>query len=259
MNSYFYKIFIPYLILSMLGIYYVINDIILLWSTLTFWILIGPIGLGIGFHRLFSHRQFETYRPVELFLAIMGTISTYGPLLFWVSSHQAHHKNTDTDLDPTSPTRGFWHCVLTWNLKKQCEKEIILKSFPSIKVLRDPILMWLSRNFFLINYVFLAILCLINYQIAIAGYVVATSIEKVRIGFFVNYLMHKKIIGSYKNSDSTDNSINLPWIYPLTMGFSFHNQHHFKPMVLNEKTRWFEINIEYYLCRLISKNDKNII
>jgi stearoyl-CoA desaturase (delta-9 desaturase) len=259
MNSYFYKIFLPHTMLSVSGVWLLTQDPSLLFWTLLFWIFIGPIGLGIGFHRLFSHRQFETYRPVELLLAFLGTIGAYGPLLFWVSSHQCHHRYTDTEKDPTSPCRGFWHSVITWNLKKQCEKEIYLKSYPSIIIMRDATLMWMTRNFFLINYAFLTLLFLLDFKIAIAGYVLATTVERLRIGFFVNYLLHKNIPFSYQAKDSTNNSINIFWLYPFTAGFSLHSQHHTKPMSLSEKTQWFEVDLEYFLCKFISKrNDKKI-
>ena len=255
MNSYFYKMLLPHSVLALVGVWLAIDSPVLLYWTLLFWFFLGPIGLGIGFHRLFSHRQYSTYRPIELLLAFLGTIAAYGPLLFWVGSHQCHHKYTDTDKDPTSPSRGFWHCTMTWNLKKECENELFLKSYPSISVMRDTTLMWITRNFFVINYVFLFLLLVINYKIAIVGYVLATSIERFRIGFFVNYLMHKNVIGSYKVSDKVDNSVNLVWLYPVTAGFSLHNEHHTNPAKLSEKTKWFEIDLEYYLCKLISKKD----
>ncbi len=253
MNEYFYKIFLPFAILSFIGVFCVIYSPALLWWTLAFWILIGPIGSGIGFHRLFAHRQFSTYRPVELGLAFLGTISTYGPLLFWVSSHQSHHKYTDTLKDPTTPLRGFWHSTITWNLKKECEKEITLKSYPCLEIMRDKKLMWITKNFFVINYTFLAVLTLINPCVALGGYVLSTFIERVRIGLFVNYLLHKNVLGSYRVEETNDSSRNLVILYPLTAGFSLHNAHHAKPMQLKERRRWFEIDLEYWLIKVIRK------
>ena len=254
-NQYFYKLFVPYTVLGIAGIAIVIMDPTVLWWTLGFWILISIFGSSIGLHRLFAHRQFETYRAVELLLAFIGTITTYGPLLFWVSSHQCHHKFTDTDKDPTSPSRGFWHSVLTWNLKKSCEKEIVLKSYPCVVIMRDTSLMWFTKHFFAINYVFLIVLFAVaGYKIAIGGFVLATMIERMRIGLFVNYLLHTPIPGSYKVSDTNNNSTNLVWLYPFTAGFSLHDKHHADPKELSEKTRWFEIDLEYYICKLITKN-----
>lgn len=258
MNEYFYKIFVPYTVLGILGIAIVITEPTILWWTLVYWTLIGWLGSNIGLHRLFSHRQFETYRPVELILALLGTLSTYGPLLFWVSSHQCHHKFTDTDKDPTSPGRGFWHSAITWNLKTQCEKEIVIKSYPCTVIMRDNTLMWITKHCFAINYVFLILLFLIaGYKIAIGGYVLATMIERIRIGIFVNYLLHVSVPGSYKVLDSSDHSINLLWLYPLTAGFSLHNKHHSTPKILSEKTRWFEIDLDYYLCKILTKNKRS--
>jgi len=253
MNSYFYRIFLPHTLLTIPAIYLAYVSPVLLYWTLLFWVMLGPIGLGIGFHRLFSHRQFNTYRPVELILAFLGTIAAYGPILFWVSSHQAHHKFTDTDKDPTTPNRGFWHSALTWNLKTQCEKEIVLKSYPCTILMRDPKLMWLTKHFFIINYLFLALLIIVNYKIALVGYVLATTIERLRVGLFVNYLMHRPVIGSYRVAETSDSSRNLFWLYPLTAGFSLHNKHHAYPKDIKEKTKWFEIDIEYWLCKLIQK------
>lgn len=253
MNEYFYKIFLPYTLLAFVGIFFVINSPSLLWWTLAFWIFIGPIGSGIGFHRLFAHRQFTTYRFIELFLALIGTISAYGPLLFWVASHQSHHKYTDTLKDPTTPLRGFWHSTLTWNLKKECEKEITLKSYTCLQIMKDTNLMWITKHFFIINFVFLAILIFINPYIALGGYVLSTFIERMRIGFFVNFLLHKNVPGSYRVIETNDNSRNLTIIYPLTAGFSLHNAHHAKPMKFKEKNRWYEIDLEYWLTKIIKK------
>ena len=253
MNSYFYKIFLPHCVLTLIGLYFIILEPSLLVWTAIFWLILGPIGLSIGFHRLFAHRQFQTYRPIELILAIIGTLAAYGPLLFWVTSHACHHKFTDTDKDPTSPSRGFWHSVITWNLKKQCEQEIVLKSYPSIQVLKDPVLMYLSKYFFVINYLFLAILLVIDFKVALSGYILATYIERIRIGFFINYLLHSNFPGTYKVKETTNNSKNLVWLYPLTAGFSLHNQHHAEPTELKEKTRWWEVDIEYWMCKLITK------
>jgi fatty-acid desaturase len=121
--------------------------------------------------------------------------------------------------------------------------------------MRDKTLMWFTKNFFIINYAFLIVLMAIDYEIAIAGYVLATSFERIRIGFFVNYLLHTNVIGSYKVSDKSDNSINIIWLYPITAGFSLHNEHHTNPGKLSEKTKWFEFDLEHYLCKLISKQD----
>jgi fatty-acid desaturase len=251
MNAYFYWIFIPFTVFGLEGAAIAVSTPSILWWTLLFWVLIGPLGSSIGFHRLFAHRQFETYKPVEYALALLGTLSTYGPLAFWCASHQAHHAYTDTPKDPTTPRRGFWHAALTWNLKKACLKEI--KLMPHHKVLlRDPVLSFLSKKFFDVNYAFLIAMMLINPRIALGGWALAALIERVRTGLFVNWLLHVWTPLSYRNHNDDNTSHNL-LLYPLTAGFSFHNDHHHNPRELREGKRWFEMNLEAWVVNLIRK------
>src|SRR5690349_2951374 len=38
------------------------------------------VGITVGFHRLFVHRSFETYAPVKLVLAALGSMAVQAPL-----------------------------------------------------------------------------------------------------------------------------------------------------------------------------------
>lgn len=88
--------------------------------------LVTQLGITIGFHRLFTHRSFETVPVARLLLGIAGSMAAQGPLLFWVSEHRQHHQKSDSDGDPHSPyrmgatplnsLRGFWHAHVGWML-----------------------------------------------------------------------------------------------------------------------------------------------
>jgi fatty-acid desaturase len=251
MNSYFYRLFLPFTALGFVGAVVACYQPWVLWWTLAFWVLIGPIGSSIGFHRLFAHRQFETHKSVEYTLAILGTLSTYGPLTFWCASHQAHHSYTDTEKDPTTPLRGFWHSALTWNLKKACLKEVKIMSHHK-PLYKDPVLSFINDRFFAINYAFLVLTLVLNWKVALGGWLLAALIERVRIGLFVNWLLHVDTPLSYRNHDINNSSHNL-LLFPLTAGFSFHNDHHHNPREAREGKRWFELNIEAWLLNLIRK------
>ena len=89
--------------------------IVLLWNRAVGWedlallvALYVPIGLGVtvGFHRLLTHRSFQTYKPVEYGLAMLGSMSVQGPVIHWVADHRKHHAHTDVDGDPHSPHTG---------------------------------------------------------------------------------------------------------------------------------------------------------
>ena len=62
--------------------------VVLLWNTLVDWsdlavmlimYVISGYGVTLGFHRLLTHRSFQTFKPVEYTLAILGSIAVQGP------------------------------------------------------------------------------------------------------------------------------------------------------------------------------------
>jgi stearoyl-CoA desaturase (Delta-9 desaturase) len=85
---------------------------------------VTTMGITVGFHRLFTHRSFETNRVVQFFLAVLGSMAVEGPLLKWVAVHRRHHQYSDTHADPHSPheqgdgllglMRGLWHAHVGW-------------------------------------------------------------------------------------------------------------------------------------------------
>src|SRR5690349_25054299 len=65
--------------------------------------LLTALGITVGFHRLFTHRSFETNVVVKTILAILGSMAVQGMMLRWVSLHRRHHQYSDTPEDPHSP------------------------------------------------------------------------------------------------------------------------------------------------------------
>ena len=61
------------------------------------------LGVTIGFHRYLTHRAFQTSKPVEYALAILGSMAIEGPVVNWVADHRKHHAHTDEEGDPHSP------------------------------------------------------------------------------------------------------------------------------------------------------------
>src|SRR5580698_5717583 len=87
--------------------------------------VLSAFGVTVGFHRLLTHRAFETYRPIRYAFAIMGSYAVEGPVLDWVADHRKHHTFADEEGDPHSPhvgfgsgfdgvVRGLWHAHVGW-------------------------------------------------------------------------------------------------------------------------------------------------
>ena len=73
-----------------------------------YWVA-GSLGIGMGYHRLLTHRGFKCPKWVEYFLTVCATLSLEGGPIFWVATHRVHHQLTDKPGDPHSPRDGgFW-------------------------------------------------------------------------------------------------------------------------------------------------------
>ena len=64
------------------------------------------VGVTVGYHRLFTHRAFQTKQWVRWTFAILGSMAVEGPILAWVADHRKHHQFSDVEGDPHSPHVG---------------------------------------------------------------------------------------------------------------------------------------------------------
>lgn len=87
--------------------------------------LVTGLGVTVGFHRLLTHRSFQTFKPIEYLFAILGSMAVQGPVNTWVADHRKHHAHTDKEGDPHSPhvghgegirgvIGGLWHAHMGW-------------------------------------------------------------------------------------------------------------------------------------------------
>src|SRR3954462_14531724 len=65
--------------------------------------LVSAFGITIGYHRMLTHRAFDSPPAVKYALAIMGQTAVQGPVIDWVADHRKHHAFTDEEGDPHSP------------------------------------------------------------------------------------------------------------------------------------------------------------
>lgn len=254
MNKYFYKIWLPLhlaFLVSILLYFYNIVDVNW-WFVFCSWVLVGPVGVGVGFHKLFSHRQFETYRPVEVLLAVLGTLSCYAPILFWIGQHQTHHRKADTLLDIQAPKHGFVEAFLMWRLRKGIEKEINPRDFCTRKLMRDNLLMRIGNNTVPILYTWALFLLLLGPSVLVSAFILPAMIEGLRINL-INYFCHSPGLFNYRNfntDDSSHNNLLLAW---LGFGLGLHNNHHNDSRELINSHRWWEIDLEGWIGKFISK------
>src|SRR5271157_3713847 len=69
------------------------------WSALVaflvVWVLAENVGIGMGYHRLLTHRGYSTPKWLEYCIATCGTLALQGGPIYWVAVHRMHHRYTD--------------------------------------------------------------------------------------------------------------------------------------------------------------------
>jgi stearoyl-CoA desaturase (delta-9 desaturase) len=210
MNWYFYKIWIPLQIATVLSIIAVCMGYVSINWYIVFaaFFLVGPVGTGVGYHRLFSHRQFTTWKPIEYTIAVLGTLAAYAPVLFWASQHVYHHRHSDDAVDPSSPKQfGFIESFLIWRMRKKALRKISLKNYPVMQLMKDPFLMFLSNHFTKIIYVYAITLLLIDPFWFVNLFIIPAALEHFRTNA-ISSMSHLSLPFSYRNFETTDNSYN---------------------------------------------------
>src|SRR3954467_12027507 len=92
--------------------------------------LLFGFGVTVGYHRLLTHRGFQTHRGLQYMWAVLGGMALQGSVLDWVADHRKHHAHTDTDGDPHSPhvghghgIAGLWHAHTGWLFRRHGQAE----------------------------------------------------------------------------------------------------------------------------------------
>src|SRR3984893_6031322 len=117
--------------------------------SIVLWWMTASLGVGMGFHRLLTHRGYKTPKLVEYFLTVCGTLALEGGPIYWVVTHRIHHAHADAPGDPHTPRDGGWSAHIGWILSgtaQQYDKEVIARYAPDL--VKDRFHVWLNRLYF---------------------------------------------------------------------------------------------------------------
>lgn len=208
---------------------------------------IRMFAITAGYHRYFAHRSYKTSRPMQFFLALLGTTATQKGPLWWASTHRIHHKHSDTERDVHSPKQhGFWYSHMGWWLGSKHEKTnlSLINDFAKYPELR-----------FIDRYHWIGVLLAMGVAYAIRGfdgflwgYVVSTCFL-LHGTFTINSLAH--VYGS-RRYETTDTSRNNLWLALITMGEGWHNNHHYYQSSANQGFYFWEVDASYYVLKAMS-------
>jgi stearoyl-CoA desaturase (delta-9 desaturase) len=215
--------------------------------------LITAVGITVGFHRLLTHRAFATYAWLERAFAVAGSLSLQGSVMDWVADHRKHHAHTDRDGDPHSPhvghgsgLAGLWHAHVGWLLETQGQAD--WKRYAS-ELYEDPKMRAIGRRFPLIA--LLSLLIPTTAGFVLHGFTIGGAARGLVWGglvriFFVHHITWSvnsvcHFFGS-RRFDVDDRSTNVGWLAVLSLGESWHHNHHAFPRSAYHGLRWWEID-----------------
>ena len=209
-------------------------------TALVLYCLSGMLGIGMGYHRLLTHRGYATYKWVEYLLTWCGTLALEGGPIFWVATHRVHHQHSDRDGDPHSPREGTWWAHAGWILSGEGlhhAASVLAKYAPDLT--RDRVHVWLSRWHWTSNVIVgLALLAFGGISYVLWGIFFRTTVG-LHATWLVNSATHKW--GS-RRFDTRDDSTNNWWVAVLTFGEGWHNNHHAHPVSARHGLAWYEID-----------------
>ena len=226
------------------------------------WILTAT-GITVGFHRLLTHHSFETYRPLRALWMILGALSVEGSPLVWCAVHRKHHCKSDKRGDPHSPhlhgegvwnsLKGFWFSHTGWLLTGHWSYPDVKRFVPDL--LRDPLLVWTDRFYYIWVILSLAIptaiggLVSMSWHGALLGFLwggLARIFVTHHVTWSVNSAGH---IWGRREFKTTDRSTNNWLIGILAMGEGWHNTHHAFPTSARHGLRWWQLDVSWLIIR----------
>jgi stearoyl-CoA desaturase (delta-9 desaturase) len=204
------------------------------------------VGITVGYHRYFSHRAYRTSRVFQFVLACLGCSALQKGPLWWAAQHRHHHRTSDTPEDLHSPvSHSFWRSHGGWVLSP----ESAATDEHAVRDLgRYPELRWLDR-FHWVPPLLLAGPCLIlgGWCGLVWGFFVSNVLSR-HATFTVNSLCHLFGRRRYATADASRNNL---FVALITLGEGWHNNHHHYQSSANQGFFWWEVDVSYYLIRLL--------
>lgn len=217
------------------------------------------LGVTIGYHRLLSHRSFSCPKFVEYFWVLAGYLAFEGSPIWWATIHRAHHRYTDTPLDPHSPRYGLKKAHVGWLTHKGYDAHINPHT-QSKDLVRDPVYRFLEQGgvwhrahflaFFFGLALRLAILVCCGWVAALASLLAGLAV--LQIPLMLNVVCHIPKLG-YKTYSTGDDSVNVWWVGVLAMGEGWHNNHHASPGSAKTGMRAWEIDLSWLTIALMKR------
>jgi len=233
------------------------------WTFFGIFLVLNGIGIGSGYHRLWSHRTYEAHPVLKWILAVMGGMALQNSVIVWCARHRIHHRDVDdNEKDPYSIGRGFWFAHIGWMLRDYDSGAIDYSVVRDLQ--RDPVTAWQHKWYWTLVWVTNVGVPLIIGALTgdalgmflLAG--VARLVISHHVTFFINSLAHMWGKQPYTDENSARDQHFLALI---TYGEGYHNYHHLFQNDYRCGIRWWHLDINKWfisVCAMLglAKNRK---
>jgi stearoyl-CoA desaturase (delta-9 desaturase) len=213
--------------------------------------IVGSLGVGLGWHRLLTHRGFKAPKWLEYLLTALGTMSIQDSPDKWVATHRIHHAFVETEKDPHSTRPGFWWAQMgwvVWGTAQDHDTATLERYVPDL--IKDRGHAFITRFY----YVPIIISALILFAIGGWTMVVWGVFARVVLGWhttwFVNSLSH---LYGKREFETRDDSTNNWFVALLTFGEGWHNNHHAFPTSARHGLKWYQFDMNWIAIRIFEK------
>ncbi|MDX1457568.1 MAG: fatty acid desaturase [Marinobacter sp.] len=229
------------------------------------WLCLFSYGLRMfaitGFyHRYFSHKAFQTHRVWQFVFALLGLTAVQRGPLWWAAHHRAHHQHSDTQDDVHSPrTRSLLWSHLGWficnrHFKTDYDRVKDFARYPELRFLNrhDQLVPLLTGVLVFATgewcYSYDPTLGIQGLNLLLWAFLIPTVLVW-HATFSINSLAH--LLGR-RRFNTRDHSRNNFLLALFTLGEGWHNNHHRWPTSARQGFYWWEIDVTYYLLKLLS-------
>jgi fatty-acid desaturase len=218
------------------------SAVALYWISLSF-------GIGMGYHRLLTHRSYRVPKWIEYFLTICGTLALEGGPIFWVATHRVHHQFSDKEGDPHSPREGTWWAHMIWMLVGDvghCDPAACARYAPDMA--KDRFHVWLSKY----HYLPLVLVGIVLYAFGGLPCLLWGVFLRVTLGLHATWLVNSAThLWGQRRFATRDDSRNNWFVAAMSFGEGWHNNHHAHPTSARHGLAWYEVDITWMTIRLL--------
>lgn len=233
---------------------------------LIFWYVVTGIGLGVGFHRYFTHKSFDTFPAVRLLLGVAGSLGFQGSVIRWIADHRRHHRFSDQPPDTHTPHRfpnlrklwsrfrNLWHAHIGWMFDDSTTSPNVYAP----DLLQDPIAVRLDRWYWFLT----ALSLFIPYSLGFLYGGRETAFQSLLLGGCLRASLLHNVIWAINSIGHTwgsrpstckDESRNNWGLALLSFGEGWHNNHHAAPRCAYNNWRGYEFDPNGALINLLER------